>query len=417
MCHSAGGGKGKGVSLRQGRTALTHAGSQDAAAAVVASQGVSTLDNQTALDWMRTRLPEATQLINPGSSLTQPALSAEDAAPAEQIQEMVAEITTGAAHDSGGGALKEDVPADAIKEEEADTAQSSTHGVIKQEAVADQTDKEEEATETHGSGVGISEENILAFASTEEDAQKAANFPKQNDTMDQDLPPEVQDTRVGAQVQEALEDQIEDALADATEEDAAIAAEAMEGEDALEAAVDPKELPDDGTLLETDTPVQFQGFELAQEDLQTPPEQPEVGAMDNFSDKQQLLEDFTGKEEIDDAAVEEVLQHVTEAQTVIPLDLLDDDSQAVMGVDSLPAEDPALLSVESMPEAAHMADSAGEAVEKANAQEAVSSMHTWEHQVLAPALSGDVLRNDMHGSGVQLPHQKEMEALQVEVII
>ncbi|CAL8471677.1 g11219 [Coccomyxa elongata] len=409
-----GGGKGKGVSLREGRTALTHAGSQDAAAEVVASQGVSTLDNQTALDWMRTRLPEATQLINPGSSLTQPALSAEDGAPAEQVQEMVAEDTTEAAHDSGGGALKQDVPADAIEGEGAETAQSGTHDVIEQEAVAEQTE-EEEATEAHGSRVGISEEDIVAFTSTEEEAQTAENFPKQDDTMDQDLPFTVQDSGVGAQMQEALGAQIEAALADALEEDAAKAAEAMEGEDALEAALHPKELPDDGTLLETNMPVRFQGFESAQEDLQTPPAQPEVGAMDNPSEKEQLLEDTTIKEGIGDAAVEEVLQHVTEAQTVIPPHLPDDDSQAVMGVGSVPLEDAALLSDESIPAAAHTADTAGEALEKANAQEAVPSVPTLEHQLLAPASSGDIVQNDMHGSGVQLPHQKEMEALQVEM--
>lgn len=58
---------------RKSSAALAHAtGKQSAAAAaVVASNGVSALDNVTALEWMRTRLPEAAQLGQAGLGIGQ----------------------------------------------------------------------------------------------------------------------------------------------------------------------------------------------------------------------------------------------------------------------------------------------------------------------------------------------------------
>ncbi len=184
---------------------------------MVASQGVSTLDNHTALEWMRTRLPEAAQLINPGSSLTQPVLSPKVAGPVEQ--EKVSEDSSEAAHDSGGGTLNQDVPADAIEGQEPETAQRETLDIMEQEAMADQTEKEEEAPEAHGSGVGTSAEGTLAFKSREEEAQTAESIgyaPKQDGTPDHELLSGIQDTSVGAQTGNILGGQHEDALADAT---------------------------------------------------------------------------------------------------------------------------------------------------------------------------------------------------------
>ncbi len=314
---------------------------------MVASQGVSSLDTTTALEWMLTRLPEAAQLPSTGSPTLQPGSSAVE----DQL-----------------GAPEQDTGADQAMEDGAEA-------VDLEQAVA---------------------------------------------TVD--LP---------------LADQAEEGGPEALEVEQAVAA-------AEAPAAAPEQLSEDLAMLETEAPVQLQGFELATEEAATLPAQlhalsdealegmqaPVDDVDEQAKDHYESRDTINGSAEAlaaEDMAADTVQMQTGQLQAQPESEKGEVSSELDESAAAPTAEEAALLSAAVADVAAEaeetspMAEPAAEAlpsVHEADALETVEAVPVTESQPVKPDQTTDVDESvvETNGSSAgQLPQQAEVAALQEEV--
>ena len=323
---AGGGGKGKGVSQRQGKTALTHAAGQQSPSAVVASQGVSSLDGATALEWMRTRLPEAAQLVSTGSTTAQPiSISSEEPL----------------------GAFEEDTSED--------QTEAATTGAVQ--------------------GMEPVEQPI-----------------------------------------DALED---NASADQTEEEEATGA--LQAAEAVEQPLaDPEQFgAEDPALLETESPVQLQGFELALEEPRTESSQLEAEDIETATALMQAQHTDVSEQARDSEDSTIALADPVAADSMGQGVMQAPDQSEKLELSSGTADKAVAPATEEPQQPAEAAEEAAEtplSSQEENVQGPVDAVLT---ETAMPSSNADVVEGGLHTdeppADTQLPQQAEMAALQEEV--
>jgi hypothetical protein len=406
------------VSQRQGKTALTHAAGQESASAVVASQGVSSLDSATALEWMRTRLPEAAQLVSNSSPAAQP-------------------ISTNREEPLGG--LEQDASADQT-EEEATKAVQAAAAVEQLLADPEQFAEDVALLETESpvqlQGFELAQEEPQEFAHEDSltaelravdlgDATELLWAPHADADEQAQDPPESEDSTIDSRVAPADAAAHEDSLTaelravdleDATEllwaPHADADEQAQDPPESEDSTIDSRVAPADAAAVEGVA----EGLVQSEEDGMRSVRADSAGAA--AAEEPQLLAEAPAKAAEESPAAEMLLSATApapEEPQLLAGEAAEEASPAEMLLSAVaPAPEVPQLLAEEAAEAAEGALAAETLLksQEDNAQEAAEAVST---ESATPSSNAYMTRTDESPADMELPQQAEMAALQEEV--